>query len=205
MAQKKRNSPSIKRAEHLMAIQEHWFWCDRLRAQTMALQNDIPRIVADAKGSPLSFTYSGFATNYFMWLGMLFVVCQAVEQNNYVLPPELQGEITSYYKDLEKFRNSIFHIRPKFRSREFLALAKRPDFLPTMNRIHCGLGDWFNGELEKVIVESGCDPRVAVFVAALSRAETLDPDRLRYDAALLKTVAKRPTTSLTKNEKKKHN
>jgi hypothetical protein len=149
----------------------------------MALQKDIPQIIAEAKGNPLSFAYSGFVTNYFMWLGMLFVVCQAVKQNNYVLPQPLQDEITTHFENLKDFRDSIFHVRPKFRSREFLKLANRSGFLASMNQIHFGLGDWFKKELEKIIVEGGGDSRTAVFISTLSRAEPLDPERLRNEAA----------------------
>jgi hypothetical protein len=112
-------------------------------------------------------------TDYFMWLALLFVVCDALRQSDFVLPSSLQDEITPHRQKLKDFRNSIFHARSRFRSLEYLALAERPDFLESMNRIHFGLRDWFKEEVERVLVQSGCDTRVASFLAALGRGEKL--------------------------------
>jgi hypothetical protein len=111
-----------------------------------------------------------------MWLGLLFVVCDALKQSDFVLPSSLQDEITPYRQSLKDFRNSLFHVRSKFNSSEFLALAKRHDFLESMNRIHFGLRDWFKEEMKRALVQSGCEGRAADFLAALSRGE-----RYRHD------------------------
>jgi hypothetical protein len=42
----------------------------------MKLREDLPRVVVEC-GNPLKFGYSDFVADYFLWLGLLFVVCDA--------------------------------------------------------------------------------------------------------------------------------
>jgi hypothetical protein len=101
---------------------------------------------------------------------------RCLKTNHFILPDPLQSEISLHYAKLKDFRNSIFHIRPKFDSSEYLALSKNASFLESMNRIHFGLRDWFKEELKRIFLQIGGDSRVAEFFTALSRGEM--PERL---------------------------
>ena len=58
----------------------------------MKLREDLPRVVMEC-GNPLKFGYSDFVADYFLWLGLLFVVCDALKTNHFILPDPLQSEI----------------------------------------------------------------------------------------------------------------
>ena len=142
----------------------------------MKLRDDLPRLITECRGNPLSLSHTDFVTDYFMWLALLFVVCDALRESNFALPSSLQNEINPHRRKLKEFRNAIFHVRSKFRSSEYLALAERPDFLESMSRIHFGLRDWFKEEMKRALIQSGCEERVADFVAALSRGQKYPHD-----------------------------
>ena len=125
--------------EQIASITRHLLWAHSFRDLAEEGINTAP-ISLD-----VNIFYQTDGPAYLLvWYGMLFAVCEALRR---VKIPYVQEDIDSVFDSLKECRNAVFHVLPKYWSKNLRSFIRNPENPVKMRRMHDGLWVWVKDEM----------------------------------------------------------
>jgi hypothetical protein len=136
---KERKKPKRLDDEQIASIARHLIWADSFRQLAEEASNTGP-IILDAN----ALHQRAGAAYLLVWGGMLFAVCQALRR---IPIPHVQEDIDSVFDSLRECHKAVFHVLPKYWSKNLRHFIKGPENAVKLRRIHDGLWVWLKDEM----------------------------------------------------------
>jgi hypothetical protein len=125
--------------EQIASIARHLLWAHSFRDLAEHGINTAP-ISLD----PNIFHQADGPAHLLVWYSMLFAVCEALRR---VTIPHVQEDIDSVFDSLKECRNPVFHVSPKYWSKNLRSFIRDPGNPIKMRRMHDVLWVWARNEM----------------------------------------------------------